>query len=66
MARPGLRNIDGEQYDVIRDGRHVGTFVDTGDERFVCRPFIDRSKSGMKATRRTLDDAVLFILERCS
>lgn len=27
-----LRMIDGEQYDVIRDGRHVGSIMDTSEE----------------------------------
>lgn len=68
-----LRVIDGEQYDVILDGRHVGTIMDTsetrGAGRFGAHAFSFGhmywgTGGGMRATRRTLDDAVSFILDR--
>jgi hypothetical protein len=66
-----LRITDGEQYDVIRDGRHVGTVMDTGpsrtdgEPRYSARAFVrPPRKAGMLATRSSLSEAVTYILER--
>lgn len=60
-----LRIVDGEQFDVMRNGRHIGTVMDDGERR-TAHAFSRAVPQvpGMKGTFLTLPNAVDFILER--
>lgn len=60
-----LRTIDGEQTDVLRAKRHIGTVMDDG-EAFTAHTFSHSGLKtpGMKSTFASLVEAVQYILDR--
>lgn len=60
-----LRTIDGEQTDVLRNKRHIGTVMDDGDV-FTTHAFSHSAsrRPGMKSTFASLAEAVQYTLDR--